>query len=347
MENQDKNYKKSFIGILIFLLLGLVLVVSANIKLDHFGIFKNDLSKQKMLPNIRYIKVRHILKHPNKYDTYLFGSSKVFYINTKDIPKRNCYNMGIPLLTPYETVKYVKIFVKNKVQIKEIIYAVDNNSFRFGKYPGASIQGLDPVLLYYPDTFVEKVNFFSTYLFNSPIVLDKERDKWQDPYIFDSGSISQAIRHQSGKHLETFETFQQSPFKYNNESLALFSELAKVCKENNIKLTIFISPEYYTNYIHSDIPTYNYYKKKLAQITPYYDFSGLNEKTKDKDYFIDFVHYDCDMADLIIDRIFNQNPNTPPKIKNFGAYVTQENIEAHLQSLCDETDLKKGCLPKE
>ena len=61
-------------------------------------------------------------------------------------------------------------------------------------------------------------------------------------------------------------------------------------------------------------------KIKIAKIVPFYDFSGANEINNNPKNYMDLIHFNDEVGNLVLDRIFNQDKNNPPKIKNFGNY---------------------------
>ena len=97
------------------------------------------------------------------------------------------------------------------------------------------------------------------------------------------------------------------------------------CTEKNINLTVIIAPETYDLYKAYDQNEVKKARKQLAKLTSYYDFSGKNEITQNPYCFFDYLHLNEYTSNLIIDRVFNQNPNNPPKIKDFGNFVKKIN----------------------
>ena len=107
--------------------------------------------------------------------------------------------------------------------------------------------------------------------------------------------------------------------------------ITNYAKQNNINIIFYYSPLYYKVYQYGNIDNYNNMKRKVANITPFYDFSGINEITTQKKYFCDLIHINTDCTKIIINRLFSENKNNEPKFKNFGNYVTKENIDKHIE----------------
>jgi hypothetical protein len=71
----------------------------------------------------------------------------------------------------------------------------------------------------------------------------------------------------------------------------------------------------------------------LADITDYYNFSGLNDVTTDTDNYLDSSHYNAYIGDMMIDVMFNGNVDEKLYSQGFGWYVTQDNIDDLLAML--------------
>ena len=109
-----------------------------------------------------------------------------------------------------------------------------------------------------------------------------------------------------------------------------------LCKKNNIDFDLFIIPEYIEIYLKNDIAALNNAKKELLKVSPFYDFSGINQISENQKYFLDPEHINDWASKLIKDRIFYENRNNPPKIKGYGVFVTEKNIEEHINVLNKE-----------
>lgn len=120
---------------------------------------------------------------------------------------------------------------------------------------------------------------------------------------------------------------------YNSDNISLLKEMYDLCKSRNIKFDIFFLPEYVSLYKNVDIDKFNSLKKQLVNFTPFYDFTGINAISTDKKYWQDPVHVNSWTSKLIVDRIFYEDKNQPPKIKNFGVYVTKQNFDNHIKNL--------------
>jgi hypothetical protein len=111
-------------------------------------------------------------------------------------------------------------------------------------------------------------------------------------------------------------------------------ELANIAEMNGIRLTVFINPIHRTTYLDTNLSQLFTFKRKLAQITDYYDFSGLNSITTNNYNYFETSHYREKIGDMMVSRMFGS-----PKINipdNFGVRVTSRTAEAHLEGLCSQ-----------
>ena len=81
---------------------------------------------------------------------------------------------------------------------------------------------------------------------------------------------------------------------------------------HGIELIVFINPMSKAAYLDMDFNQFNDFKCRLANVVPYYDFSGLNEIAVDNHNYYDTVHYRPVVGDKIIDRVFGMEESPPP-----------------------------------
>lgn len=115
-------------------------------------------------------------------------------------------------------------------------------------------------------------------------------------------------------------------------------DIINICKENDIDFTLYFVPKYSEMHKLMDVSEFNEIKRKIVKMTPFYDFSGLNEIALNKFNFIDSGHINEWTANLITDRLFYQDKNSEPAIKGFGVYVTEKNIDEHIKNLEKELE---------
>ena len=135
------------------------------------------------------------------------------------------------------------------------------------------------------------------------------------------------------------KTFYKN-YHLSKEELNNFKAIVDECKKRNISIKVFFSPVHaaHLEAIHTAGlgPTFEEWKRKVIEITPAWDFSDYTRITTepindDMENFVDSVHYDPQIGDLILNRLYNYEKETVPS--NFGLYITPVNIESHLSKI--------------
>lgn len=351
MNNNRLFYKKFFKYSITILFILIFSIITINIYVDKYGFFKNDYSKQKTSPNYRFMKIKHLLKNPNKYDSLIFGSSRAAYLNPKIIKSEKYYNLSFSVATTYENLRYLRMLINKGLKIKNVILCLDNDSFKYNDYPytPASLEKAY-AYFYYPETIPQKITFYSKCLLLNPFDKSDEETELSEldrKAILDSGTTIQLMNLKTYKrNTEKINKIYTKDGKYESINFKLLKEFVEICNQNNINLIVIILPEYYKSYKSNQLAGYNYCKKKLSEITPYYDFSGVNEVTTNNANVHDYRHLDYNVGCLVLDRIFKENKFSAPKIKGFGDYVTKDNFNEHIKTLCSKTPEIKNCIPK-
>jgi hypothetical protein len=144
----------------------------------------------------------------------------------------------------------------------------------------------------------------------------------------------------TGKPIFQDEVQKYEPVKYDprevREAFTAINELIKLSREHNFSLIFFISPLYETLYLVNAEEMMDV-KKRLAQMTDYYDFSGFNSVTTNAMNYYETSHYRYLVGDMIIKKIYNEDDINVPD--DFGVLVTMDNIHNHI--LKQESDMRK------
>lgn len=123
-----------------------------------------------------------------------------------------------------------------------------------------------------------------------------------------------------------FNNPQYTPFEYSDTKLDYIKKIVELCQSSHINLLIYIPPKYsehfQTIYTHRT-NDFIKFKKELAQITDYVDFSGITPITTDKNNYLDYLHVRAKLSDKIFDAIFNRSAFDNPE--NFSVLVTDVN----------------------
>ena len=320
---------KKFIGkVLIFLVFNLALIVALSVIIDPFNVFHyKNIRNYGVEPNKNYIKTKYIINNPNKYNGFLFGSSRVGSVHVDKIKDRHLYNMVYSAGTPQEHLKTLRTFLDEGVSMDIVYMGVDSSSYT--EDPSRHIN--QPLRCPYQ------------YLAGNPI-------KFTELYVSIS-LVTESIEY-LGREMHAYDVFYDYGwwFDYDvstsydwsqvtpligevdrlEETLREIQEVKDICAERDIELIIFTNPMFEVTYEASVERDYLEFLDRLADITDYYNFSGINDITVNTENFIDNSHYNAYVGDMIIDAIVNNSVDEGLYNQGFGWYVTSENVGALL-----------------
>lgn len=311
-------------------------IMSLNAVIEPYGLFRSDYTKQQIEPNQNFIKMRYILRNPGKYDSFLFGSSRVGKINVGNLTDGRYYNMTYSEGLPHEHLQNIKLMLKHGVTIRHLLIGLDDFSYK-----------VDPAVHYeqkmrHPYSEHEW-SYYATALFTLPTMQDLElylfpkKDYFFTFYdIYGSGRpfidhIEESIIDNTERHINDPKFLKPTHYEGDRiaETLQDMRDIAALAKQHGIRLTVFINPIHVVTYLDAGPDQFNRFKRGLADITDFYDFSGINSITSANINYYETSHYRVGIGDLIVYRLF-KNIQTDP---DFGVYVTRANINEHIRRL--------------
>ncbi len=325
-------------------------VVSINIAVDAYGILRSDFSRQFQVPNMNYIKIKYLLNNKMKFDSFVFGSSRVESIDVKKIQGGAYYNMIYPLGLPAEHLDNIKFLLKNGVTIRNVMIGIDEFSYVIDPAPRRSdllaqphpaVSGKKPDV-FYAEYFVKLKRTLSqlvSYVSHNYTRRNSREAKMYVYDIYDSGRIfcpiaEEDIERNVEAHVRNNGFLKPYHTQGDNvaATLEVLKELVALAKENNIRLTIFINPIHKTTYLDTNLKQLAFFKKALALITDFYDFSGLNSVTTNNYYYYETLHYRPLVGDMMLKFMFSPNKTDVPS--DFGFLVKPTNVDNHLRDQC-------------
>ncbi|MFA5275297.1 MAG: hypothetical protein WC417_00155 [Candidatus Omnitrophota bacterium] len=292
-----------------------------------------------------------VIANKEKYDSFIFGASTVGVIDPSAIPFGRFYNMYYSVGAPLEFLNDLRILLKEGVKIKYLMIGLDDFSYKIDPKGHLSELMRHP----YEDSKLKRALFLLKYLF-SPVSAQREAylkaffGNGKTGFIYNISSKGDTIWQERDKLIKADKNYFQGeyfsqPFNYNDtgridKTLVELKAIVDIAKANNIKLVIFINPIHYLRYVNIDLDRFSDFKRGLAQITDYYDFSGLNSVVKDNHYFYETSHYRPMLGDTIISKILNVNISQA--VSDFGVFITKDNVEEHILSQKKEIKAEKN-----
>ena len=355
--------KKFILNFILFASVILLLVALICIVTDPFNVFHPfNLRDNGVEPNKNYIKTKYVLANPDKFDSFLLGSSRVGSIHVDKIESESCYNMTYSSATPMEDLDTLKVFIDNGIIPRHIYLGLDHESYMepvethkdselrsqyiysiehpisfWAKYFSPSMVGnaiISTSLPYFTDSSIPHPlgESYSDIFYNYG---------WNFDYNYDSPSMpssSPELLEECHYGMLCYSEMWENLFdnsEYANMSAALDSiqEIVNICEDNNIELTVFTHATWYTTFTEGVSQRYLVFLKRLSEITPYYNFSGFNDITTNPYNYIDIHHYNAEVGDLILDAIC-YNKTTPELLsQGFGMFVNKDNVDDLIEIL--------------
>jgi hypothetical protein len=323
-----------------------------NYLCDPFGLFRKDFSYQYIEPNKNFVKARYIAENPDRYDSFVFGSSRVNSIDVTKIRGYRCYNMTYNGGLPGDHLLNIRYMIKKGVRIKMLLIGLDEFAFR--ENPAEHLS--QPLRHPYPPVIGQAVlPFYLKYLFcfhgmdvSRELVKGYTRAVKRLPQgtvydIFTHGQMSfpgvdEAIDANPENHKKTrfYDLKRTVSGDYMNGALKDIKGIVDTAKDNNIRLILFITPVYKDAFLFTGLTEFEHFKRALSTITEFYDFTGVNAVTIDTINYYEASHYRKRTGDMVLARLFGYPPVEVPS--GFGVLVTHDNIEAHLRELRRQVD---------
>ena len=353
MKAANRSYKKFLLVSLVLLIICRLLMVMINYAVDPYGIFQTNILPHSGLTNQRYAKVEHILNSKGKYNSFIFGNSVAGVIDPnvieKYMPGTNFYNMSLNSGSIYEYSITLYAMLKNGVPVRNVFLMLNVNAlnkrwlrdfenpvYRRGYYQFR----LHPYLL----RNIDKWKYYLEYLFQFHNFSIKTKiinniKPYQDMDILDSGIVSwptqeALISANPEKYIKTIDSLNEDVINRNvpievKKVLKEIVEFKTMCNVNNIKLMVVISPANYN--LLNRIITLDYllFLDGLSDEMDYWNFSGYNSVAMDKKNFYEWEHFRPFIADLMIQKIFNDYSGP----EDFGYLVTKNSVGTHLKNM--------------
>ncbi len=258
--NQYKTWLLYKYGLII--LLGIVLIISYNYVLDPYGILRKDFLDLRSEPNQNFIKVEYILSHPQKYDSFIFGSSRIGRLDPRKIPNEKYYNMTYSGGLPNNHLENIRLFLNNGVKIKNLVIGLEEISYIQNPINHLASPIRRPHYLTTNENFLK---FYSFYFFKIPSYFDFYNlfhpERFSQFDIYNTGIhfrkdrdtlIEQNIDAHMNKEVFDWLIHKKSTIQSSHNldgALNDIDEIVALAKENNINLIIFFQPLHKTTYL--------------------------------------------------------------------------------------------------
>lgn len=332
--------KKFLIKCIAFFIILFIIFVPFAVIIDPYNVFHADAPVENGVePNKNYLKMKHVLKNPDEYDSFLFGSSRVGFIDVSKLKDGNYYDMMYSEGVPAEHLDNLKVMIDNGIVPKNVLLGVDDIAYFVN--PDLHKNQLYRLSFPWEGSITDKAGFYLRYfdlitLSQSLHVLhtNVNDDPGYGKRLITTGTENLDIVPQF--NYEGAHAWWSSYYYPREESLDEIREIKELCDEHGIKLRVFTNPLNALTYAKDIDNGYLVFLDELADVTDYWNFSGFNNVTLDYDNYYETSHYCPAVGDKIIDTIYNNNTDPALYKQGFGMYVTHDNKDGLIKLLKDQ-----------
>ncbi len=345
------SMKKLLLKLALFII-PILIYVGAGIYIDPYNVFHvDDIRLTRVVPNENFIKTKYILENKDKFNAFVFGSSRAANLPEVGLPTAtdtgtplNWYNMTYSMGGIEENYMTVKTLTDSGVHIDEIVILIDEISM----WKGASDRLDNLIFTTYQAYEDNPAAFYYSYIKQKPL-LDLIPEIHSIHVSERTGDVEYALRKDlfysyGVEPRNTDMGFSQDvempapePSLVYDEgcmSVHYLQELKNLCDINNIKLVVIASPVLESTYREGVEHGYLEFLKDVSQVTDFYCFSGLNEYTTHPGYYFDASHFKPYVGYEMEKAVFGDD--VEEKGTTFGISITAENADIVITELKDE-----------
>ena len=249
--------KKFLLKIFPFVIYALLLQVVFPVIVDPFNVFHfENMRSNGVGNNGNYIKMKYLLNHPDKFNAFIFGSSRVGALHPEKMPGRT-YNMTYGQGIPVEYAANIRTFLQNNIRLARIYVGVDSLSY------GGSLeeQIMQPGRCPYEYLRDNPSYFYSLYLnpmdtlrslwinYTSELV---EKEEYNYDVYFNFGY--RVAYNQKTKYVWKDDKYISPTIGYRMDIEATLNDIKEIvdmCRDNGVELILFTNPMHRLTYIAS------------------------------------------------------------------------------------------------
>lgn len=346
-----------------WLLVCLLLIAAAatfNLVVDPYGVWRVvdiagvNSAKPAQLNHDYLFKAADVMRL--KPRTVFLGSSRVAYGLDPKHPalagRGPVYNLAILGANMHVLRRYFDHALYNNPQLNTVVLGAD--FFAFGKNVKAPPAFRDERIgrrhlwpkdvvttLFSVDALADSVETVASNVLHpgeEPYFPDGMMTAENLQAIADQGHLPARFKNSADEYLNRANRFDG--FSFNEDAFRDLAHIVHVCRRRGIRLVVFVPPVHATlleamrlRGVWGDFQTW---KRRLAALTPYWDFSGYNSITTEPvarkmKWYWDMSHFRRGAGNLVLDRIFAYRKDRVPQ--DFGVRITAANVEARLQDV--------------
>lgn len=334
--------KKYLLKILLYTALLTAVFASVNMGIDPYNIFHYNVPRNNGVePNKNYIKTEYILHHADRFDSFVFGSSRAGFLDPSLIPNGHYYNMCSSEAVPAEHLSILKVFIRKGIVPKNLFVMIDDITCFVDP-------ALHQTILYrvpYPSGGLsDKVKFYLQYcdLITTGESLKVMREYRNKENAKDADYVT---RYQTlgCERLDKDPYYIEGAFDCGywadyyalrvSEAVEDIKELKELCEQYDINLILVTNPLYEKTYARGVENGYIDFLEALSGVTDFWNFSSFSDITMNEENYYEASHFTPKIAAKMIDTVFGDDPDGELWAQGFGIHVTEENREEFIAFL--------------
>ena len=328
----------------------LALMMLFNMLVDPFGVFGDavfDWYSYDTTLNPRVAKIAYLDKHHDEYDSYIVGcsGSSSFPADRLDAYcGAKFFNMimyGADMLDIEQTCRYLI----DNYTVKNIVLSVYiDNALFYDIEPNRLTHNMHEKV-----SGGSRISFYGRYLMLNPqYSIAKIKSRQNDTYlpqafdVFDmaTGAYDKRARDAEpigamARYLEAYPVFADYPhykpiIMQTDNCMKSVAAIRDMCGEHGVNLIVLMSPAYSGYFNGFDKKDVTAFYAKLAEITPFWDFS-MSSISYDPRWFYDDTHFRNCVGAMALGRVFGDEGIYIPD--DFGAFVTADSVAEHMERI--------------
>lgn len=317
---------------------------------DTFNVFHwENIRFTSAEPNKNFVKTKYILANPQKFNAFIFGSSRVGNIPQTMLPGElngeplHWYNMTYSVGIPRENFLTLKTFLQNSVGVKVVMMGFDELAL-YNSYEDHTKE-----LLRFPYQEYEKgkLHFFRPYLetFVDSSIKKEIRQYKDSEYtaaadeFYGWGGNADDFSLTENPDLSRYEESFTVPPAYT-DSYKDIEDMVDLCGRHGITLILFTNPTFQTMFYETLKWGESFFDwlRNVAKKCEFYNFFAFNNYTTDPHYYFESSHY-RPVVGLMVEQLIFGTEEEKARIRReagdelWGMKVNAENVEQVIHHL--------------
>lgn len=311
---RTRIFLKVFFALLPLLVIGVIYIVADPFLILRTYDFSN-VNRPHLEVNEDYVSTENLVKtlDNNKYDSYVFGSSRTRYFTPeewgKHIPSQKIFNYGVALESLYGETNKIKFLDKKGVKIKNAFVLLDeeilsrtanSKGHLYKKHPLISGEkNIDYQFTGFIDFFnVSAISLYFKSIGNSKGAVEDPQKAAERMIETNKDGYYKPREHLFYKR-EPVQQYEKPIIAEEQKKLLL--EMKSVFSAHNTDYRIVVPPTYNQKKLAPEDMEILYAIFGKSHI---YDFSGINEITNDKYNYFEEAHFRPAIAYRIMDSVY-------------------------------------------